>query len=616
MTKSVYTLIKKQNGEAFAQSIRRFDNGIFAVPNLPYIVKYAGRMAEPLLMFLEGLKQVKTQDAETDKDPFELLKEAGYEAFYADTEEKKNATISYYDENEVLCTFLDSSKHLRFYILHCVQPGAENLRRADFKGKEKIDDAYALSVLSIQILKEGGFIKIVNRYNHGIEGADNTFNSNPDNIIKGLSVALKRYFKVDFSSGERNVPAGFVYQDGQIFKIHTKTKQVYFGDGFYIQNGFVTYLDKDYEWVVDDFIIDLKTRCVKSPLLPHLNGSKQQEENEALNTKNQSNLAELIDDEIRGKTLRISRCGDEKSLYVDGKKILTAKNNQLTHLYLQTTTRVAKNVFCQHPTIQVADMGRVNVFEGPAFYMCPHLESIVANHVQEVKDTFVAECPNLEEVAFYSLQKMRSNSFCGLQKIQTLIFFSLKEVGSHCLSRLNQAELLSAPQLERVGIGSITKLFQIKKMEFPSLLYCQNSSVSNCPNLEELILKNLIKIGDYCLCEFKKLKHMGVPSLIETGDFCLSSLGVKEFEAQNLEQVGQDNLQRNPKLKSARVNKLKKTGAGFLAYCPVLLEAETENLVKLERDSFKDDKSLRLIKADFVTEVSKNADLKFLFSFT
>ena len=58
MTKLVYDIIKKQNGEAFAKAIRNYDNGIFDVPDLPLIVRYAGRNALPLLPFLESLKEI------------------------------------------------------------------------------------------------------------------------------------------------------------------------------------------------------------------------------------------------------------------------------------------------------------------------------------------------------------------------------------------------------------------------------------------------------------------------------------------------------------------------------------------------------------------------------
>ena len=45
MAKSMYDIIKKQNGERFAKAICNYDNGIFDVPNIDKIVKYAGRDA-------------------------------------------------------------------------------------------------------------------------------------------------------------------------------------------------------------------------------------------------------------------------------------------------------------------------------------------------------------------------------------------------------------------------------------------------------------------------------------------------------------------------------------------------------------------------------------------
>ena len=53
--KSVYDLVKKQNGEAFAKAIRNFDASIFEIPNILQIVKFAGRKAEPIIPFLRTL---------------------------------------------------------------------------------------------------------------------------------------------------------------------------------------------------------------------------------------------------------------------------------------------------------------------------------------------------------------------------------------------------------------------------------------------------------------------------------------------------------------------------------------------------------------------------------
>ena len=91
----MYDIIKKQNGEAFAKGIRRFDSGLFDIENLDKIVRYAGRNPVPILGFLESLKGVEIQEYQTGKNPFELLKMVGYDAFVADTLTKQNSIEKY-----------------------------------------------------------------------------------------------------------------------------------------------------------------------------------------------------------------------------------------------------------------------------------------------------------------------------------------------------------------------------------------------------------------------------------------------------------------------------------------------------------------------------------------
>ena len=189
----MYDIIKRQNGEAFAQGIRRFDNGLFEVPNLDKIVRYAGRNPVPILGFLESFKGVEIEDYPTGKNPFELLKMVGYDAFLVDSLAKQNSIASYFAKGEELCTFTDWKRFENYYVIHAVKEGARELKREDFKEPMR-EDEYGTSVISIQILKSGGFISIKNRYNHAVGGCDNTFSSNPDNIIRGLSYSLKQYF--------------------------------------------------------------------------------------------------------------------------------------------------------------------------------------------------------------------------------------------------------------------------------------------------------------------------------------------------------------------------------------------------------------------------------------
>ena len=73
MSKSMFEIIRRQNGEAFAKAIRDFDSGIFEIENLPEILKFAGRNPLVLLKFLKSLKtKIKSQKVDT-LDPFVLL---------------------------------------------------------------------------------------------------------------------------------------------------------------------------------------------------------------------------------------------------------------------------------------------------------------------------------------------------------------------------------------------------------------------------------------------------------------------------------------------------------------------------------------------------------------
>ena len=74
MKKSMFDTIKKQNGEAFAKAIRSYDSGIFDIPNLDKIVRYAGKEAEPIMNFLVSLKDIQITEQKEHKKPNRIIK--------------------------------------------------------------------------------------------------------------------------------------------------------------------------------------------------------------------------------------------------------------------------------------------------------------------------------------------------------------------------------------------------------------------------------------------------------------------------------------------------------------------------------------------------------------
>ena len=239
MKKSVYEIIKKQNGEAFAQGIRRFDSSIFDVPNLPEIVRYAGRDVRELLPYLASLKpqlEQSEEDFQNAQDLFELAKQAGYKVIYADTLEKQNSIRHLFQKSEELCTFNDPTRFKNYHILHLIKEDVEKINRFDFTGKEARDDAYGTSVISIQVLKQGGSLKICNRYNHTVANPDNTFDGNPDNIIKGLTLSIEKFLNQKVGVCAAPLPEGFLQIGHKIYQYHLEADNIYYSTDYYIQN--------------------------------------------------------------------------------------------------------------------------------------------------------------------------------------------------------------------------------------------------------------------------------------------------------------------------------------------------------------------------------------------
>ncbi len=50
-----YQKIKKHNGEAFAQALRNYHNGLLEIEDIDQIVRHAGRDASELLPYLVSL---------------------------------------------------------------------------------------------------------------------------------------------------------------------------------------------------------------------------------------------------------------------------------------------------------------------------------------------------------------------------------------------------------------------------------------------------------------------------------------------------------------------------------------------------------------------------------
>lgn len=550
MRKKVYKIIKKQNGEAFAKAIRNFDERIFDIPNLPGIVQYAGRQSEGLLFFLSSLIENKEEEIAIEpSNPFKLLSEAGYVAFYANSLKKQNSIRSYFAEGEELCTFKDCERYKKYYIIHCVKRNADKLKRKDFTNPNRQDE-YGTSVISIQILRQGGFIKITNRYNHTIDDPDNTFNSNPDAIIRGLTVSLKKYFDVDFDVKKTDLPAGYLYQNGCIYKYHTENDNVYYGSDYYLKDGKIYKINKDYQFLVGPCLFDLKEGKVTD-----------------LITDNP--YVDVLNKEMAGKKIERRKEPDGFSLYLDGKKFITIREDARKGYVIDWIT-LYETEHLPDKTWYRVGFSKDGIFDDVREFHAPKLKSIGKR------------CCNYSKMVIFDaplLERTGQTCLCYCEDLQELILPNLTELGIFNLF-YNGARRIYLPKLEVLSEGSLQEAKKLKVLILPSLKRIKSESMRGLESLqrivaphieviekgsvqynnalERLYFPQLKKVFESAISYNKNLKRIFAPRLVEILDFSIvQNASTLSLEAPLLERVGRSSLEGVNHLYAPRVQSLK-----------------------------------------------------------
>ena len=429
-TEQVFKKIEKQNGKMFARVMRGDDSAIpegstpfqnvnlLDTPDLVNMLRYAGKDPNDAIKLIPVIKErhdKALEKAETKQesfeDPIKLLDRAGYKAWYVNDPDDKNKSVEdmvrdqnaiggYFrsakavtygmtgghrrtnvgpsENGEMICTIytnLDRGAK-RFdenYIINAVRKEVDgddilpeeqwHIKPSDNPERE---DKYGRSVISIQILKTGGAISIKNRYNHTVTDPDNTFNSNPDDIIPGLSAALKHKFGVDFTVSKSKIPENYILVNDQLIHYNYEVNNVYFGDNFYLNGSDITELDDKHEVMLDNIILD--TDFGKKARTVLLYQDKSTDE-----------LLRVINDEIAGcKVTKTTEKGETIITIIDEnkqkKELARIKDGRITSLHLYKTTEVGDNFLSRNKTLSELDAPALEHMGEWSFYDSENLE--------------------------------------------------------------------------------------------------------------------------------------------------------------------------------------------------------------------------------------------------
>ncbi len=121
------------------------------------------------------------------------------------------------------------------------EDGTYNLRGLE-GDKDAREDPFSTSVICVQIPRTGGNAKMISRYNHvGIThgNVDLVYGGDLNSLVSGAESAIYDYLNVSKGKANKKYDDEKVIQDneGKLFVYGKEEEGVYYGDGFYINNG-------------------------------------------------------------------------------------------------------------------------------------------------------------------------------------------------------------------------------------------------------------------------------------------------------------------------------------------------------------------------------------------
>ena len=675
-TKDIEKQLKKIIGERNMHKIR--DAKLFAVPNIVHVLEFAGRNEEEIDKIIPVLQEIYLNKEEskyrTHLNPLELLDRAGYKAWYVNNEQEQNAIGGYFrsqkavdhgmtgghprtsvggTNGELICTIytnLDYGKKRfeDYYMVNAVKKealGDDKLPEDQWHIKPaeqpQREDEYGRSVISIQIAKpNGGFISIKNRYNHTVADPDNTFDSNPDNIIPGLSYALEKHFGVKFNTTNNSLPDNFRMVNDQVVRFYQEIDNVYFGPNYYFSGSNITKLNNDYEYMLDYFILDSRTGEVRTPC-----------------DSVKDCAIDILNNEFKGKKINIQTNGNQRIFSVDGVKIATTENGQLVELNLPNTTQINNGFLWVNDTLKSINLPEVKEIGDSFLLNNSELTSINAPKLEKLGNATLSYNKNLTELNLPEVKKIgvnflsynKSISSINLPKVESIghMFLSdngnltelnlpkVKSIGDNFLWSNNKLSSINLPKVESIGRSFLSNNEGLKKLNLPEIkkidngfLFCNKSISSiNLPkvesigasflfhniNLTELNLPEIKKIGNGFLCVNEKLTSINLPQveLIED-NFLTFNKSLKELNLPEVKKIGNDFLSCNNSLISINLPHVESIGNNFLKGNGNLIELNLPE-VKNIGDSFlffnKSLKELNLPKVKNIGEFVLGANV-------
>lgn len=576
--------IKKKYGESFMHVCRELfptmleDDGVLSSILADYFATNNRELGETIRKhhleskFKEFVYSKVNNDHErvdqqepTEKDPYELLSEAGYQLYECHNEEEIQSFRKYYDPNEELCTFHQGDRLSRAFVFFAVRKDAMELDRKKFLRPQR-EDKYSTSVLGIQFSKElRSSVSIKSRYNHVVENPDATYGNDLDKIVPGLTesfsklIAERGLYYTDANVEKLQIPGYVVAVDKRYYKYNLETGGIYFCPGNVIIDGSQFHIyGRDNAIVMDNYILDLHQKKFKNRddepswyigLRDSFTDSFEKEElikdkdgNRDVKTTSKIAKIEVSKNFQRksNRTVKIWLKGKEKD---DPIVIELNKDNQIVGYSNKYITRIGNHFMGENTTLEWIDLPNVTSIGNKFLAKNNTLKSISLPKVKNIGTDFLAGNEVLEDIYAPELRSVENNFLQYNKGLTTITFKNLEIIGEQFL--MNNRELRSAeiPRVVRIG----------------KYAFAHNRMMSeiSCPRVQE--------IGSGFMELNELMNRIYMPELKKVGSsFCYSNTQMEEINFPNLIKISSHFFANNEIAKVIRLPKAKVLGECFM----------------------------------------------------
>ena len=522
----------------------------------------------------ENVEDVKFLSAE------QLLNKAGYVLFpECKSEEEIQVFTKYFAPGEALCTF-NGGRLNTCRVWFAGKKNFLDLKRNDFKNPSRQDE-YGTSLISIQFSKRNNALSIKNRYNHTVNNPDNTFNSDLDNIIPGLTDAFERDYGVRDSADKKNKFElnEYVVVQNKFYSYNQEINNIYYCKNNIIIDNFEIKKLPSHQMLIDYFIFDFKTNEV------YLYDTNIEEcfveslgEIQSLNIENPNIIIKVKD----GKDVVITINDKNQIIGLINENLTTCKanflykNKSLTQLSLPNLTTCDDNfLFANESLIQLSLPNLTTCGDCFLFRNNPLTLSYLPN-LKVCGTDFLYKNESLIQLSLPNLITCGNSFLCHNNSLTQLDLPNLTTCGYSFLHDNSSLTQLNLPNLTTCGNSFLYGNNSLTQLSLPNLTTCWNGFLHHNNSLIQLSLPNLTTCNGYFLYKNNSLTKLSLPNLTTCGyNFLHDNNSLIQLSLPNLTTCGNSFLYQNNSLTKLDLPNLTTCGKCFLYSNETLSETIT-----------------------------------------